>query len=409
MDEPRKLTLPQLLANRENSDETIKDACAQLIGLFNATPDALIVIDHKGLIELVNTATQSMFLYDEKDLIGNNISMLMPDSIKNVHDGFLSTYLQTGKTNIIGKGRKLRAVKSNGNEFSIFLNVGEVANSSHIQFVGIISDISEQEIQQKILLKTKEKLAVTTRLSAMGELAAGIAHEINQPLTAILSYSQAAKRLTNSNETVNKEVISDVLDKIATQALRANEVINRLRTLVKRHSAQREKIALYPLIYEAVRITNLDERMQGHKIELNLEEIQSIELFGDPIQIQQVLLNLIRNAVDAMEQEKGMPVEIKCRWLSSKEIEVSIMDFGMGINADTSSSIFAPFFTTKETGMGMGLSVCQTIIHGHGGRIYYRSRQPKGTIFSFSLPVFTELQASVFQYLQEFKATGREK
>nr|WP_297349856.1 ATP-binding protein [uncultured Glaciecola sp.] len=393
MKPPSKLTLALLLANENNNYQAIKDASAQLISLFNAAPDALIIIDQTGVIELINTTTQTMFLYNEHDLIGENISMLMPDSIKNAHDGYLSAYLQTGKTNIIGKGRKLSAIKSNGEEFCIFLSVGEVTNSSHTQFVGIISDISEQEKQQTILMETKEKLAQATRLTAMGELAAGIAHEINQPLAAILSYAQASKRLINSPGTLDINAITEPLEKICEQALRTHEVIDRLRTLVKRHTAQREKVDLYPLIHEAVRLTKTDPRMRGHEIELDLEEGKSIELFVDPIQIQQVLLNLIRNAVDAMEQEKGMPVKIGCRRLSGKEIEVSVTDSGKGITADASSSIFAPFFTTKKTGMGMGLSVCQTIIHGHGGRIYYRSKEPQETIFSFSLPLFTENQS----------------
>jgi two-component system sensor kinase FixL len=384
--------LARLLSNTDKGELAIKDASAKLIAIFNATPDAFIIIGQTGVIELVNSTTQTMFLYGEQDLLGKNINMLMPDSVKNVHDGYLSAYLQTGESSIIGKARTLRAIKSNGQEFPIFLSVGKVTNSSHTQFIGIISDISEQENYQAVLVETQEKLAQATRLSAMGELAAGIAHQINQPLAAISSYAQASKRLINSHRTVDIKAINQPLDKIFEQALRANEVINRLRTLVKRDTAQREKVDFYPLIYATVHIAKIDARMRDHEIELDLEESQSIKLYADPIQIQQVLLNLIRNAVDAMKQEKGMPIQIKCRWLSRKEIEVSVMDFGEGINADASIGVFTPFFTTKETGMGMGLSVCQTIIHGHGGRIYYRSKKPKGTIFSFSLPVFIKSQ-----------------
>ncbi|MFT4653635.1 MAG: two-component system sensor kinase FixL [Kangiellaceae bacterium] len=390
MDESEKLTLAQLLSNEGSGEQAFKDASAQLIAMLNATPDAFIIIDQTGIIELVNATTETMFLYSSQQLLGKNISMLMPTPIKNAHNEYLRAYVQTGKTNIIGKGRKLQAVKSNGQEFPIFLSVGEVKHSSHTQFVGMISDISEQEKYQAALAQSQEKLEQATRLSSMGELAAGIAHEINQPLAAISSYAQASMRMINSPETDHTKTITETLDKICEQALRANEVINRLRSLVKRHAAQREKVNFYPLIHETVNLAKIDPRMLDHEIELDLDESHPVNLFVDPIQIQQVLLNLIRNAVDAMEQVKGMPLIIRCRWISAKEIEVSVLDYGKGIDAQASISIFAPFFTTKDSGMGMGLSVCQTIIHGHGGRIYYSARQTKGTAFSFSLPVFTE-------------------
>ncbi|MFT6268825.1 MAG: two-component system sensor kinase FixL [Alphaproteobacteria bacterium] len=390
MDQSKKLTLAQLLSNKDSNEQVFKDASAQLIAMLNATPDAFIIIDQSGTIELVNAATESMFLYSSQELLGKNISMLMPKTIKSAHNGYLAAYIKTGKTNIIGKGRKLQAVKSNGQEFPIFLSVGEVKHSSHTQFVGMISDISEQVKYQAALAQSQEKLEQATRLSSMGELAAGIAHEINQPLAAISSYAQASMRMINSPEIDHTKTITETLDKICEQALRANEVINRLRSLVKRHAAQRQKVDLYPLIHDTVNLAKIDTRMLEHEIELDLEESHPIELFVDPIQIQQVLLNLIRNAVDAMEQVKGMPLQIHCRWISAKEIEVSVLDFGKGIDAAASISIFAPFFTTKDSGMGMGLSVCQTIIHAHGGRIYYSSREPKGTVFTFSLPVFNE-------------------
>lgn len=390
-----KLIYAKLLPNEVSNEQAIKDANERLIATLNATPDAFVIIDGNGIIELVNAAAETMFLYSSQEMLGNNVSMLMPDSIKKAHDGYLSAYLQSGKANIIGKGRKLRAIKSNGQGFPIFLSVGEVKNSSHTQFVGIISDISEQEASQAALVLSQEKLVQATSLSSMGELAAGIAHEINQPLAAISSYAQASKRMINAPEVDHTKTISETLDKICDQALRANEVINRLRALVKRHSAQRERVGLYSLIHATVELAKIDTRMLSYEILVDLEESPVIEVFVDPIQIQQVLLNLIRNAADAMDDVKGMPIKIECRWISSKEIEVSVVDSGKGIDDETSNKIFTPFFTSKESGMGMGLSVSQTIIHGHGGRIYYASRQDHGTVFSFSLPVFSNNQSSI--------------
>lgn len=393
MDQYDKALRAHLPVIEGTGKQATKNAGAQLIATLNASPDAFIIINQSGIIELVNTSTETMFLFTAQELLGKNINMLMPSSIKRAHNGYLAAYLQSGKANIIGKGRKLRAVKSNGQEFPIFLSVGEVKNASHVQFVGIISDISEQETFEVALIESQEKLAAATRLSTMGELAAGIAHEINQPLAAITTYADASKRMMNSPDTDHTKTITETLDKICEQALRANQVINKLRALVKRHSVQREKVNIYALMRETLELAKIDKRMLHHEIEIDYEANLAIELFVDFIQIQEVLLNLIRNAVDAMEQAKGLPVKIHCRSLSIKEIEISVIDYGKGIDTDANINIFAPFFTTKDSGMGMGLSVCQTIIHGHGGRIYYRSGEPKGSVFSFSLPVFIENQS----------------
>jgi two-component system sensor kinase FixL len=312
--------------------------------------------------------------------------MLMPTPFSVEHDKYLSSYMDSGEAKIIGKGRKVRGKKSNGEEFPIFLSVGEVKYSSHIQFVGIIRDISEQERDRIEAQKSRDRLSHASRLSAMGELAAGIAHEMNQPLAAISSYAQASKRLMQSATAENEIKVNAALDKICDQAIRAGEIINRLRTFVKKRVAQRESVDLNALILETVNLAKVDTRILDHEVILQLCLSKPPKLLADPVQIQQVLLNIIRNGIDAMEHLKGAPLRIHSQWLSDEMIEVSVIDCGLGIDEETSSGIFNPFFTTKETGMGMGLAVSQTIIHAHGGRIYFGSGQPSGIIFSFSLP-----------------------
>ena len=195
MPEPDKLVLNHELSNKSSDQETINDANARLNALLDAAVDGLVIIDGKGNIELFNTAAQEMFLYTSQEVLGKNIKLLMPAPFSDKHDKYLSAYLASGETNIIGKGRKVKGKKSNGDEFPIFLSVGEVKDSSHIQFVGIIRDISEQERDRIEAQDSRERLSHASRLSSMGELAAGIAHEMNQPLSAISSYSQASKRL----------------------------------------------------------------------------------------------------------------------------------------------------------------------------------------------------------------------
>jgi two-component system sensor kinase FixL len=386
MPKSNKSTSNQILSAKGSGLGAINDANERLIALLDATVDALVIIDHKGNIELFNSAAQKLFGYTQHDVLGKKVKMLMPTPFSVEHDKYLSSYMDSGEAKIIGKGRKVRGKKSNGEEFPIFLSVGEVKYSSHIQFVGIIRDISEQERDRIEAQKSRDRLSHASRLSAMGELAAGIAHEMNQPLAAISSYAQASKRLMQSATAENEIKVNAALDKICDQAIRAGEIINRLRTFVKKRVAQRESVDLNALILETVNLAKVDTRILDHEVILQLCLSKPPKLLADPVQIQQVLLNIIRNGIDAMEHLKGAPLRIHSQWLSDEMIEVSVIDCGLGIDEETSSGIFNPFFTTKETGMGMGLAVSQTIIHAHGGRIYFGSGQPSGIIFSFSLP-----------------------
>ena len=385
-------TLAQILLSKDSSVQNIKDASARLIAIFDATPDAFIIIDQYGKIELINATVESMFLYKKEELLGQNVNLLVPNSYKNKHNDYLASYKKRGKSNIIGTGRKLRAKKSDGQEFPIYLSIGEVKHSSHIQFVGVIRDISAEEQYQATLINTQQKLTQATKLSSMGELAAGITHEINQPLTAISNYAQASKRLLSLSDKDHTKTIYNALDTIDKQAQRANEFIRGLKALSHKQVLQPESVTLSTLIQETVQLAKLDTRALDHEIVLHLGESQDIKVLADPIQIQQVLLNLIRNALDAVEEIKGSPLLVKTTRLSNNDIEISVVDCGIGIDKQTAGRIFMPFFTTKQSGMGIGLAVCQTIINAHGGRIYFVANVPTGCIFSFSLPMFNENQ-----------------
>ena len=386
MPEPKKSPLNKMVEKKANEQAPIEDANARLIALLDAAVDALIIIDGKGNIELFNSAAQNMFLYKTRDVLGKNIKLLMPTPFREEHDQYLASYLTSGESKIIGKGRKVRGKKSNGEEFPIFLSVGEVKESSHIQFVGIIRDLSEQERHRTERREGRARLSHASRLSSMEELAGGIAHEMNQPLSAISSYAQASKRLLKSTTEDNKEKVVAALDKICNQAIRASDVIARLRTFVKKRVAQREPVDLNNLILETVNLAKVDTRIFDHEVILELSIDKKPILSADPVQIQQVLLNLIRNGIDAMEHLKGASINIRCQWLPGDMIEVSIIDSGLGMNDEISNGVFTPFFTTKESGMGMGLPISQTIIHAHGGTMYLAPNHPLGCVFSFTLP-----------------------
>lgn len=370
-------------------EQTDVDASAKLDALLNAAVDAIIVIDHIGNIESFNAAAAKMFKYQPIEVIGHNVKMLMPEPYQHQHDQFLSNYMQTKQAKIIGLGREVLAQKKTGEVFSIELSVGEVERSSHKQFVGIIRDISDRIQAQDEIREARERLSHITRLSTMGEMAAGIAHEINQPLTAVVTYAQACRRLIENGQ-VDITRVSGILEKISVQALRAGEVIRRLRAFVKKSSTKRESINISTLVIDSVNLARADTRLLNHGVSLELND-DSTMVIVDVVQIQQVLINLIRNAIDAMEEQTGDPVIIKSQRVDLESMEISVIDFGKGVDTDAEESLFNPFFTTKDSGMGMGLPISQTIVNSHGGRLLHKGGDPRGSIFSFTLPITPEL------------------
>jgi two-component system sensor kinase FixL len=373
-------------------DSDKKDDSAKLRALLNAAVDSIIIIDDKGSIELFNAAAQLMFGYDSDSVVGKNVNILMPQPYQSEHDQYLRHYMETNEKRIIGLGREVKAQRSNGEIFPVELSVGEVEDSSHTQFVGIIRDISEQVQARSDAINSRERLAHVTRLSTMGEMAAGIAHEINQPLTAVASYAHASRNMLeacadlNSENALLKQKILNTLQKISDQAIRAGEVIRRLRAFVKQRKVEQERVELNSLIKETVELAKVDTRLLDHGVNLNLSAEPKAQLNVDPVQIQQVLFNLIRNAIDAMEEQLNEPVCIISRWLDNGFIEISVSDTGSGVDEESEATLFNPFFSTKDAGMGMGLPISQSIIVAHGGELTYTHGIPRGSVFSFTLP-----------------------
>lgn len=376
----------------EAGDQPIIDANAKLNALLNATVDAIIIINHLGIIELFNLAAERMFGYDAASVVGKNVKVLMPEPYQKEHDHYLAHYMHTKEKRIIGIGREIKAQKRNGEIFPIELSVGEVKEASHKQFVGIIRDISEQIQARSEAINNRERLAHVTRLTTMGEMAAGIAHEINQPLSAITSYAHASRNMLRSCSELDSEnharqqKILSTLEKISDQAIRAGEVISRLRDFVKQKKEQRAPVDLNWLIYETVKLAEVDTRLLDHGIELQLTNTPEAQINADSIQVQQVLFNLIRNAIDAMENQLNEPVCIRTRWLDKETIEVSVSDTGQGVSEENRSKLFEPFYSTKENGMGIGLSISHSIIVAHGGDLRHCHGVSKGSTFAFTLP-----------------------
>lgn len=362
--------------------------------ILDAVVDAIVTIDDRGIIQSVNAATARMFGYSDDEMLGQPLEMLMPEPYRTHHQRYVSRFLQSGVGNIIGIGRELQAVNKQGDTFPIYLAVSEICSEQGTYFAGIIRDLTAQKSDQQALIEQRERLARVGRLSTMGEMTASIAHEINQPLTAIAAYAQACTNLLDVPNLDERKLarIREAMHKLNTQSLRAGDIIERIQRFVRHEGSEKKLVDVNDLIRDLNHLASADAH--SHSVELIFELQENLPaVYCDPVQIQQVALNLIRNAIDAM-------IEIECchgrrivlrTVRNHHRIEVSVEDLGTGVSEEQTALIFSPFHTTKTEGMGMGLSICKSIMQEHGGSLEFYNNPDKGCTFYFTLPIGDEL------------------
>ena len=502
--------IKQQQINKHSGEQRTKlTSKAYLNAIIDTAVEGIITIDDSGTIQSFNPAAEEIFAYTPSDVIGKNISMLMPLPYQLEHDKFIKNYLNSGEAKIIGIGREVEGKRSDDTIFPMWLTIAEFYEGGKRFFTGFIKDLSTErsyfkiassyahilenslneiyifdaetllflrvnqgalvnlqysseeikklspidlkpeftresfeKLLQPLRLGEREKIHFTTvhirkdkslypvdvhlelsefesrkvfvaiilditeriqaeenarvqqellahmdRLSMMGEMAAGIAHEINQPLTAIDSYAQAAKRRIK-NDSFEVEKLQDLLEKISKTSIRAGDVIAKLRAMVKHQPKSRSTADVNTLIKDTVRIAEVDTQALEFKIVLNLDS-KLPHVMVDSVQIQQVLLNLIRNAMEAAAKENK---ENKLIYISSSllaeenRIKISVQDYGCGIDEKIAGELFNPFYTTKKSGMGMGLAICHSIIQEHGGNLWFTPNTDNGTTFHLTLP-----------------------
>jgi two-component system sensor kinase FixL len=358
---------------------------ALLRSVIDTAPDAIVTIGPTGLIKSFSPAAERMFGCAAAEVIGRNVSMLMPEPYRSEHDGYIGRYLATGERRIIGIGRIVTAVHKSGRTFPIELAVGEVTSGDTPVFTGFIRDISERVAAEARTRTLQEELSHVGRLSAMGEIASTIVHELNQPLTAIANFGEAARSLVEAGDTSGRA--ATYIGKAVAQAHRASDMIRRLRAFVSRGASEREAIAINEVVREAARLAIVGAA--DREIDTRFELADGLpEVVADRIQVQQVVVNLIRNGIDAM-REAGTPspalVVATILEGTGNAVRISVTDNGPGVAPGT--DVFAPFVTTKAGGMGIGLSVSRSIVEAHGGRIWMGPAPAGGAVFAFTLPL----------------------
>lgn len=362
---------------------------AHLQSILDTVPEAMIVIDERGVMQSFSSAAERLFGCTAKEAIGKNVNILMPEPYRKNHDGYLHRYLDTGERRIIGIGRVVVGRRMDGSTFPMELAVGEMKSGTQRFFTGFIRDLTERQQTEARLQELQSELVHISRLTAMGEMASTLAHELNQPLAAISNYIKGSQRILEAATDENSATLRDALAKAADQAMRAGHIIRRLRDFVSRGESERRVENITKLIEEASALALVGIKDRGIRVQFQFDPSVDLVL-ADRVQVQQVLLNLIRNAMDSMENAPVRELLIAVRPDEGNHIRVSVSDSGSGIAPEIAEQLFQPFVTTKRQGMGVGLSISRTIIEAHGGRIWVEANAKGGTTFHFTLAAVEE-------------------
>jgi PAS domain S-box-containing protein len=380
------------IADRKHAEEELRSSEEKHRVIVEAAHDVVVSMDERGAILLANPATRRTFGYEPVELVGKPMTMLMPEMMRKLHENGFRRYLATGERHLNWQGVEVTAQRKDGQEFPVEVSFGELTSDGHKVFTGFIRDISERKqaedqlrASERNLQMTQAELARVSRLTTMGELAASIAHEVNQPLTAVINNGSACLRLL-ANNNLEPEVLRRALEGIIADGTRASTVLARIRAFIKKEPAEKSELDINEVIQEVLALAGRElyehQVLPDHQLKTDLPSV-----LADRVQLQQVLLNLIMNGIEAMAAVADRPrlLGVQSRIDESGEVLVAVSDCGSGFGLEL-DRVFHPFFTTKANGMGMGLSISRSLVESHGGRLWAAPNSPHGAVFSFTLP-----------------------
>ncbi len=366
-----------------SAESDLTESQAFLRSIVDASPVAVVTINDRAQILSFSRQAETTFGYRETHVLGKNVKILMPEPDRARHDDYIDRFLETGEKRIIGRARRVKAMRSTGEVFPALLHVTEFTDGERV-FVGFVEDLSEKEETERRLSDTQFQLQHAGRVGAMGEIATSIAHELNQPLTAAASLAGAVSLTLKKAQCDRCDDAIILLDDVVSEIKRASEIIHQMREFVRKRKTTKSLHDVNKIVEDAAALAIIGADADGVEVKWDLsEDVGKVSL--DRIQIQQVVTNLIRNAIDAMHEAPQRILTISTR-KRAREIEVSIADTGPGLNKDLKKTLFEPFVSSKKEGIGVGLSISKTIIDAHQGEIDAADLESGGCVFTFNLP-----------------------
>ncbi len=368
----------QLAAQLRASEERFR-------AVVEAVPSAILLVDGRGAITLANAQAETVFGYPRAELVAKPVEMLIPQRLRVPHAGLRGAYGRDPRARPMGAGRELVACRKDGGEIPVEASLSPMPTKDGSSVLVSVVDITERRNAERATARQRDELAHLSRVAMLGELSGSLAHELNQPLTAILSNAQAGQRfLAQSPPRIDK--LAEILADIVKSDHRAEAVIQRLRSLLRKEESQRDPLDINEVVEESVRLMRSDLLSRQVVVSTDLADVLP-PVSGDRNQLQQVLLNVVINGCDAMDgQEVDRRLLVQTRSSANGDVEVCVVDRGAGIPSANLERIFDPFVTTKPTGMGMGLAICRSIVEAHGGRLWATNNADRGATLHCQLP-----------------------
>ena len=357
--------------------------------VIDAALDGMVVIDSSGTVLLYNDACERLFGYSAEEVVGNNVRMLMTHTDRKNHDTYIRNYLRTGTARIIGIGRDVTGRRKDGSTVPLRLSVGELRDDDDAPlFIGTLHDLTEALRARERIEELQSELMQVARASAVGEMGSALAHELTQPLSAVSGFVEASAALIDDSGGRIPARVREYMAQAVAQTQRAGAVIRLIREFAARGDTERSVEDINAVIEEICGLAILGTATDGIDLELNLAADLPPVLI-DHVQIQQVVLNLVRNSLDALNGRGSGAITVATE-RGGDMVEVAVGDDGPGLPPEVRERVFEPFVSTKADGIGIGLSICRTIVEAHGGRIAVETGTSRGTEFRFSVPVFDE-------------------
>ena len=375
------------VTDRQRAYEALQDSEVRLRNIVDTAPDAIVRIDDRGTVLSFNPAAEALFGYRADEIIGRSAKMLLPTSEGERFDQYVRRYMERGLKRSSAAPRETLGRHKNGTIFAVELSVSEVRLGNRRTFTGFVRDISRRKAAEAKLQQQQAEIAHVMRLNTVVAMASAIGHELNQPLTAIMSYAQACQRMLVASENVQGE-LRHAMGMIVAQTHRAGDIIRHVKDFTRKGKSLRTEQDINRIVLAAIEFQAQEARRSQVSIRSNLHA-NLPPVLADRIQIEQVILNLVRNSVQAIADADMSRREVNVSTTLNEEnaVQVSVADTGPGIPAAVASRLFEPFVTSKTNGMGVGLTICRSIINAHGGRLWADTGPGgKGAAFHFTLP-----------------------